>query len=97
MALDYNEWKSKSLKIRPSLESRMDYVKHVIDYEPELAPVVQYDWLNVWGRDEQVPYYFSDDWTTFAYIGGRGIGKSRTTNEWAKYLIFDKDRLFLKC
>ena len=92
MALDYNEWKSKSLKIRPSLESRMDYVKHVIDYEPELAPVVQYDWLNVWGRDEQVPYYFSDDWTTFAYIGGRGIGKSRTTNEWAKYLIFDKHK-----
>lgn len=92
MAFLNTEWKKKVGVNRPPLSERMAYLKHIVDYEPNLAPLVQHDWLNVHGRDEQLPYYFSEDWTQYIYCGGRGLGKTRTANEWQRYLIFEKHK-----
>ena len=47
------------------------------DMDPEL---LLYDW-NFWGRPSQIP---PDDgvWTIFAYVAGRGTGKTRAGAEW---------------
>ena len=43
------------------------------------------DWLHQ-ARPDQLPPPWEDDWTTWAVIGGRGCGKTRTGAEWVDAL-----------
>jgi phage terminase large subunit-like protein len=43
---------------------------------------LQWDWT-LWGRPEQQPPEH-DDWNIWAYIAGRGAGKTRTAAEWVR-------------
>jgi phage terminase large subunit-like protein len=43
-----------------------------------------HDWL-FWARDDQLPPE-ADGWTTWAFIGGRGAGKTRAGAEWVRAL-----------
>lgn len=52
------------------------------------APLIEAlarDWLHQ-ARPDQLPPPWEDDWTTWAVIGGRGCGKTRTGAEWVDAL-----------
>ncbi|GJE29510.1 hypothetical protein LKMONMHP_4392 [Methylobacterium organophilum] len=50
---------------------------------PEAVRALAQDWLFL-ARDDQLPP--EGDWTTWAVIGGRGAGKTRTGAEWVRAL-----------
>ncbi len=62
-------------RIRPLLES----------LDPALLRLLDEDWLTL-ARDDQLPP--PGDWTTWAFIGGRGAGKTRAGAEWVRALAF---------
>ncbi|GLS46600.1 DNA-packaging protein [Methylobacterium brachythecii] len=50
---------------------------------PEHLEALVHDWLHL-ARDDQLPP--PGDWTTWAFIGGRGSGKTRAGAEWVRGL-----------
>ena len=52
---------------------------------PPLLRALALDWLHQ-ARPDQLPPPWEDDWTTWAVIGGRGCGKTRTGAEWVDAL-----------
>ncbi|MCE4223097.1 DNA-packaging protein [Methylobacterium sp. C25] len=50
---------------------------------PEHLEALAHDWLHL-ARDDQLPP--PGDWTTWAFIGGRGSGKTRAGAEWVRGL-----------
>ncbi|WP_430913073.1 DNA-packaging protein [Methylobacterium sp. sgz302541] len=52
---------------------------------PTLLRALQRDWLHL-ARPDQLPPCPSEDWSTWAVIGGRGSGKTRTGAEWVRAL-----------
>lgn len=63
--------------MNPDLER--EFLSSLTDEE---ALALQYDWP-FWARaEQQLPP--PGDWTTWAFIGGRGVGKTRTAAEWVR-------------
>lgn len=52
---------------------------------PHLVRALARDWLHT-ARADQLPPCPEDDWTTWAVVGGRGSGKTRTGAEWVRAL-----------
>lgn len=92
MSINYDTWKMRFGRKRPSQKSRLAFIKEIVTQRPELSTLLKTDWINTHARDEQVPYYYSNSWITFACIAGRGYGKSRVANEWIRYLVFNKHK-----
>jgi phage terminase large subunit-like protein len=86
----FDEFVKRSGVVRPSEEDRMKFVSDIIKENPEYSIALKNDFLNIWARDIQVPYYFSNSWKKFAAIAGRGIGKTRLGSEWLRYLVFNR-------
>ncbi|GJD82959.1 hypothetical protein HPGCJGGD_0821 [Methylobacterium haplocladii] len=64
---------SSSSRTRPLLET----------LDPDLLRLLEHDWLTL-ARDDQLPP--PGDWTTWAFVGGRGAGKTRAGAEWVRAL-----------
>lgn len=90
--IDFNEFKKKSGITRMNEVEKLQFVEHIYKTgtEEERAALA-YDWINVWGRDEQVPYHFckTDEWDTWLFCAGRGAGKTKSGAELVRHLIFD--------
>ncbi len=53
---------------------------------PEMIRALASDWLHAARPDQLPPCPSREDWTTWAVIGGRGSGKTRTGAEWVRAL-----------
>jgi predicted phage terminase large subunit-like protein len=85
VAVDYKyfEWCASTNKKRPSQELRMEFIRQQLaNPDKSLAAVAACNWVDLLARDEQVPYYFSDNWRIWLYMAGRGTGKTRAGSEW---------------
>jgi phage terminase large subunit-like protein len=70
---------AKSLMEQISLLPPEEQAKALAGMDPD---VLLWDW-SVWGRPEQQEPA-GDDWAIWAYIAGRGAGKTRTAAEWVR-------------
>jgi phage terminase large subunit-like protein len=70
---------AKSLMEQISLLPPEEQAKALAGMDPD---VLLWDW-SVWGRPEQQEPS-GDDWAIWAYIAGRGAGKTRTAAEWVR-------------
>ena len=70
---------AKSLMEQISLLPPEEQARALAGMDPD---VLLWDW-SVWGRPEQQAPE-GDDWAIWAYIAGRGAGKTRTAAEWVR-------------
>jgi phage terminase large subunit-like protein len=60
---------------------------------------LQYDWL-FQARPEQLPPNVREpfqDYTWWLFLGGRGVGKTKSGSEWIRYLIFEEGYREVAC
>ena len=73
--IDFDTFKKKSGKSRLNEQEKLEFVEHIYatGTQEEKASLA-YNWVDIWARDEQVPYYFCDfdSWDEWDYIAGRG-------------------------
>jgi len=91
--IDFETFKKKSGKSRLNEQEKLEFVEHIYatGTQEEKASLA-YNWVDIWARDEQVPYHFCgiEDWDTWLYCAGRGAGKTKSGAELVVDLVFNK-------
>jgi hypothetical protein len=76
--INFEEFKTKSGKTRMSEQEKFEFIEYINkNGTEEEKAALAFNWVDVWARDEQVPYAFCDvsSWDTWTFISGRGAGK----------------------
>lgn len=66
-------------------EQQEDFLDSLTEEE---VKALEYDWRGFWARPKQIVPPMGD-WDIWLFMGGRGIGKTRTGVESLRYLIFE--------
>jgi predicted phage terminase large subunit-like protein len=89
---DFKQWTKKFPdKVRMTIGQKEIFLKDVLPtFSDEEKAAAAFDWKNLWGRDEQLPWYWAEDtWREWLYIAGRGAGKTKSGAEWVRDLLFN--------
>lgn len=57
---------------------------------PEERLAALYEWKRIWARPNQLPPA-ADWWTIWLFLGGRGVGKTRTGAQWINGMAYGAD------
>jgi len=90
--IDFEKFKIESANRRFTPQEKLAFVEEINkNGTPEEKAALAYNWLEIWARDEQVPYYFCgiDEWDEWDYIAGRGSGKTKAGAELVRHFVFD--------
>ena len=91
--IDFEVFKKNSGITRLNEQEKLEFVEHIYATgTQEEKAALAYDWVNIWARDEQVPYHFCgvNDWDTWLFCAGRGCGKTKSGAELVVDFVFNQ-------
>ena len=82
--IDYDLSPAQRLAFMPNAEQAAFFES----LSEDEAMVLEYDWQHFWARPKQLVPPLGD-WDIWLFMGGRGIGKTRTGVEAARFLVYE--------